>query len=201
MKCIPVETKQVMKLLGEAREKFEKQEFEEAQVLLDRAASVAAEANIRSASLLMCRAVNLGALDRDEEAFEAVCQGVVLDPMNPDFGEQFATIAQRLRAVIEVSSVDAADEATPRIYAQLSAVGETDTKSHLAMARYHLATGDHEAASAILESVTLLQPSFTEAWTLLARATRDAALAKTYLQRANDAKSEQTSGSRGCEVN
>ena len=201
MNCVPAETKQVIKLLGEANDNFEKEKFQAAQVTLDQAASVAKKAEIQSASLLMCRAVNLGALDRDEEAFSAICAAIVGDPLNPDFGAQFVTIAQRLRTSLEKSSKESADDETPRIYAQLSAVGETDVTSHLALARYHLAKGEHDAAFKILESLTLLQPSLSEAWQMLAKATRDTGEAQRFLLRGLEAQAERAATLRTPEVN
>ncbi len=80
----------------------------------------------------------------------------MLDPVNPFCGDHFVTVASILRTTLAASSMSEPEEATAKIYALLSAVGETDATSHLALARHHGKRGEPEAAVKLLEVVPLL---------------------------------------------
>ena len=81
----------------------------------------------------------------------------------------------------------------PVLYALLSKVGETDSSSHLALARYHSAKGELAAAMKLVEAVNRLQPALVDAWRLrleLAIASDDVEGAKKFAARAEEAKAQ-----------
>lgn len=112
------------------------------------------------------------ALDEVEAAFAAVGRAAVLDPVNPGLSAPFCQACDAMRDELVRCSEDASDDTTPRLYAQLAEVGETDLRCHLAMARHHLHANRLGEARALLEATTLLEPARPEAWALLAEVAR-----------------------------
>jgi tetratricopeptide (TPR) repeat protein len=132
----------------------------------------AAALGIRSAHLEARLAQVLLGLERLEEAFAAVSRSVVIDPVQPSISNLFVRVASACREALEQASRDAESDVTPRLYAVLSAAGETDARCHVALARHHLAAGRTGEARALLEAVTLLEPAHADAWDLLAEVAR-----------------------------
>jgi hypothetical protein len=116
-----------------------------------------------------------------EMAFEQITTAVAKDPLAVPFRHSFDLITRRIKAALADAERAADDPSTPRLYALLQRADEADVGSHLAMARYHLATGKSELARALVDAVTLLHSRSREAWELkatLAAAAGDAATAE-----------------------
>lgn len=132
----------------------------------------AAALGIHSAHLESRLAQALLDLGELEDAFAAISRAVVLDPVHPTLSGLFLRVVSALRDALDEASHDAESDAPPRLYAALSLAGETNARSHLALARHHLGNGRVADARALLEAVTLLEPARAEAWTLLAEVAR-----------------------------
>jgi tetratricopeptide (TPR) repeat protein len=104
-----------------------------------------------------------------EMAFEQLTLAIGKDPLAPPFRHSFELITGRIRAALAAPERAADDPSTPRLYALLQRADEADVGAHLAMARYHLATGKVEQARGLLDAVTLLHASSREAWEMKAR--------------------------------
>jgi tetratricopeptide (TPR) repeat protein len=194
MRRLPAPAPQLREQLREALEAYDQQKLAGASAQLERLAVQAKAAGLRSPTILVNLAMTRDALDDKEGAFRAMCEALVLDPLSPRADEHFVRLGTTLRAQLAESSRAGADEATPRLYALLSEVGETDATSQVALARYRLASGDHAGASALLEALTLVQPSFAEAWTLradLALRQGDSTTWEAHTQRAREAQLER----------
>jgi predicted Zn-dependent protease len=103
-----------------------------------------------------------------EMAFEQITLAIGKDPLAPPFRHSFEVITGRIQAALADPERAADDPSTPRLYALLQRGDAADVPSHLAMARYHLATGEPRAARAVVDAVTLLHPVSREAWELKA---------------------------------
>jgi hypothetical protein len=141
-----------------------------------------AKLGLRSGYVCWGLAVALDNLGEPEMAFEAVCEAVNADPMNPAAQHSFDVIAGRIRAALADPERAPDDPSTPRLYALLQGAGEADVPSHLAMARHLVHAGKPAEAMAILDAVTLLSPVSRDAWlqrAALARTLGDEPLAAT----------------------
>jgi tetratricopeptide (TPR) repeat protein len=141
-----------------------------------------AKLGVRSSYLAWGLAVALDNLGEAELAFEAACEAVKGDPMNPACQHSFDVIANQLRAALAGPGRTPDDPSTPRLYALLQDAGEADVPSHLAMASHLAHAGKTAEAMALLDAVTLLSPVSRDAWlhkASLARSMGDATLAAT----------------------
>jgi hypothetical protein len=194
MRRVPAQTAQLRQAMREALDAHDQHKAAAASAQLERVSTEAKAAGVRSATLLLNLAVTRDALEDKEGAFRAMCEAVVLDPLNPCCSDHFISLSAALRVQLAGSSLEGADEATPRLHALLSEVGETDASSQVALARYRLASGAHAAAGVLLEALTLVQPSYAEAWTLraeLALRQGDSTTWEAYTQRAREAQLER----------
>ncbi len=104
-----------------------------------------------------------------EMAFEQTTTAIAKDPLAPPFRHSFELITGRIKAALSDTERAADDPSTPRLYALLQRADEADVGAHLAMARYHLATGNPEQARALVDAVTLLHAGSREAWEMKAK--------------------------------
>jgi hypothetical protein len=113
-----------------------------------------------------------------EMAFEEVTTAMAKDPLCLPFRSSFDVVTGRIRTALAEPGRAPDEPSTPRLYALLVRADEADVAAHLAMARYHLATGHPELAVTLVDAVTLLHPWARRAWTMkaeLAAAAGDAA--------------------------
>ena len=122
------------------------------------------KAGIESANLLWGVAVASDYTGELEMAFENVTAALALDPLAGPIHHSFDVITRRIREALAAPERVADDPSTPRLYAILVGAGEAEVESHVAMARYHLATGNVPAAGAIADAATLLYPASKVAW-------------------------------------
>jgi hypothetical protein len=101
-----------------------------------------------------------------EMAFEHVTAAIAKDPLAPPFRHSFELITGRIKAALADADRASDDPSTPRLYALLQRAGQVDVGAHLAMVRYHLATGAPERARTLMDAVTLLHSGSREAWEL-----------------------------------
>lgn len=99
-----------------------------------------------------------------EMAFEQMTLAIAKDPLSPPFRHSFEIVTGRIKAALADPERAADDPSTPRLYALLVRADEVDVGAHLAMVRYHLATGNAEQARALVDAVTLLHAGSREAW-------------------------------------
>lgn len=121
-------------------------------------------------------AMALDCLGDLERAFEHIVSAVRQDPLHGGFQNSFDAISNRMRAALADPTRESADPSTPRLYDLLNSAGESDVPCHLAMAKYHAATGREGDALKLLDAVTLLSPVSRDAWAqkaLLAKAMGD----------------------------
>ncbi|BDG08603.1 hypothetical protein [Anaeromyxobacter paludicola] len=119
---------------------------------------------LESAYLLWSVAVAADYSGDLEMAFTYVVQAVETDPLTPPFRNSFEVISNRLRAALADPARPADDASTPRLCELLTRAGEADVATHLALVRFHAATGDTGKATELVQAVTLLFPAAREAW-------------------------------------
>jgi tetratricopeptide (TPR) repeat protein len=124
----------------------------------------ARKAGIESANLLWGVAVASDYTGELEMAFENVTAALALDPLAGPIHHSFEVITRRIREALAAPDRATDDPSTPRLYAILVRAGEAEVESHAAMARYHLATGNVPAATAIADAAALLYPASKVAW-------------------------------------
>lgn len=105
-----------------------------------------------------------------EMAFEQITLAIAKDPLAPPFRQSFDIITKRINEALAEPKRSPEDDSTPRLYALLQRADQARLDAHLAMARYHLATGKPELARGLLEAVTLLHPTSRGAWEMRAEA-------------------------------
>ena len=125
-------------------------------------------------------------------AFQHVTEAMKQDPLALPVRRSFDIIANRLRAALADDEREADDASTPRLYALLTQAGEADVHAHLAMVRYHLATGDLAEAAALVDAVTRLWPASEAAWTAKAAVARGAGDAEAATRAEVEAASLRT---------
>lgn len=165
------------RLLGELRRAYqlaEEQRAPEALAIYRGIAAEARQAGLDSAHLHWAWAVAADYSGELEMAFEQITTAIERDPLAPPFRHSFDLITGHLRAALADPARAADDPSTPRLYALLQRADESDVGAHLAMVRYHLATGRAAEARALLDAVTLLHSASREAWELLGRVAREA---------------------------
>ncbi len=109
-----------------------------------------------------------------EMAFDYITQAVATDPLARPFRNSFDIIARRIREALASQERAADDPSTPRLYELLTRTGEADVASHVAMARWCSATGDHARALALADAVARLNPMERDAWLCKAEVARAA---------------------------
>jgi hypothetical protein len=124
----------------------------------------ARKAGVESAQLLWGVAVASDHTGELEMAFENVTAALALDPLAPPIHHSFDVITRRIRDALSSPERAVDEPSTPRLYAILVGAGEAEVESHAAMARYHLATGNVPAATAIADAAALLYPASKAAW-------------------------------------
>lgn len=193
MKRVPDITPMVTQLLEAASKEYGEEHFDRAVVKVESALALARREGIRSVSLLQTQAHYLDAAKQYEAAFELICDAATIDPVNPNVCDRFIELSRRLRAMLEEASRGEPSETVPRLYTMLSTVGETDTSSHLALARHHCERGDFAAAVTLVDAVTRLQPAVSEAWALratLAEKMGDSEGAKRFSMRSAEVRTQ-----------
>lgn len=128
----------------------------------------ARKAGIESSHLHWAFAVACDYSGDMEMAFEQVTAAIAKDPLALPYRQSFGIITDRIKAALADPDRAPDDASTPRLYALLQRGGVADVASHLAMARYHLATGKPDQACALVDAVVLLHPTSREAWELKA---------------------------------
>lgn len=116
-----------------------------------------------------------------EMAFEAMTTAVAKDPLALPFRHSFEIITGRIKSALADPERAAEDPSTPRLYALLQRADAADVGAHLSMARYLVATGRLDEASALADAVALLHPGAREVWEMkatLAAARGDSAAAE-----------------------
>jgi hypothetical protein len=177
-------SKRTNRLLDEMRRAYalvEERRAAEAVEVYQEVVAEARKAGLDSAHLHWAYAVACDYSGDLEMAFEQMSLAIAKDPLAPPFRHSFELITGRIRAALADAERAADDPSTPRLYALLQRADEADVGAHLAMARYHLATGEPERARALADAVTLLHTRSREAWELkatLAAANGDTATAE-----------------------
>jgi tetratricopeptide (TPR) repeat protein len=101
-----------------------------------------------------------------ENAFEEITMAIRKDPLCLPFRHSFEVIVGRIRAALADPKRAVDDASTPRLYALLVRGDAADVASHVAMARWLLATGKGGEARALADALTRLHPTSREAWEL-----------------------------------
>ena len=172
------------RLLGEMRRAYDLVQERRADEAVNVYRDVLAEARkvgLDSAHLHWAFAIACDYSGEMEMAFEQITLAIGKDPLAPPFRHSFEVITGRIQAALADPERAADDPSTPRLYALLQRGGTADVASHLAMARYHLATRKPAEARALVDAVTLLYPTSREAWeakAAVAKATGDASAAE-----------------------
>lgn len=160
------------RLLGELRRAYDlvqERQATEAVEAYRAALAEARQAGLDSAHLHWAFSVACDYSGDLEMAFEQITIAIEKDPLAPPFRHSFELITGRIKAALADEQRAADDASTPRLYALLQRAGAADVASHLAMARYLVATGKAEHARALVDAVTLLHSGAREAWELKAR--------------------------------
>ena len=132
------------RLLGEMRRAYDLVQERRADEAVNVYRDVLAEARkvgLDSAHLHWAFAIACDYSGDMEMAFEQITLAIGNDPLAPPFRHSFEVITGRIQTALADPERAADDPSTPRLYALLQRGGTTDVSSHLAMARYHLATG------------------------------------------------------------
>jgi tetratricopeptide (TPR) repeat protein len=172
------------RLLGEIRRAYDLVEQRRADEAVNVYRDIVAEARkvgLDSAHLHWAFAAACDYTGDLEMAFEQISIAIGKDPLAPPFRHSFEVITGRIQAALADSERAEDDPSTPRLYALLQRGETVDVPSHLAMVRYHLATGKPAEARALVDAVTLLHPASREAWeakATVAQATDDTAAAE-----------------------
>lgn len=149
---------------------MERNEFEDARErLLALKASCAAK-GVRSAHVLWHLAIACDYLGDGEMAYENIREALDLDPISIPFWKSYRIIVERMQTTLTDDSRPADDPLRPRLYNLLVTANEVTLPCHVAIARYHRATGKVDEAVRMLEALTLLHPAYLPAWRELARA-------------------------------
>jgi tetratricopeptide (TPR) repeat protein len=156
--------------VSRAQELLDKERYDDAREILERAHAYCTDEGLRSAHVLWLLAVTCDFLDDLPQALQYAEQAIELDPASPALRRSYEIVVDRLRIAVSEAKPD--DVETPRLYELLLRVEEADVASHLAMARWHAEAGDPAAAWRVLEALTVLAPSHREAWSLKARVAR-----------------------------
>ncbi len=162
-----VTTKTTERLLGELRRAYDLVQERRPAEAVEVYRAVLAEARqhgLDSAHLHWAYAVACDYSGDLEMAFEQMTTAIAKDPLAPPFRHSFELITGRIRAALADAGRAADDPSTPRLYALLQRADEADVGAHLAMVRYHLATGNADEARALVDAVTLLHPGSRDAW-------------------------------------
>jgi predicted Zn-dependent protease len=168
-----VTTKKTMdRLLGEMRRAYDlvqERRYGEAIDVYRALLAEARQVGLDSAHLHWAYAVACDYSGDLEMAFEQMTTAMAKDPLAPPFRNSFEIVTGRIKAALADPERADDDPSTPRLYALLQRADEADVGAHLAMARYHLATGRAGEARALVDAVTLLHATSREAWELKAR--------------------------------
>jgi tetratricopeptide (TPR) repeat protein len=167
---MPKKTKD--RLLGEMRRAYDlvqERRYGEAIEVYRALLAEAGQVGLESAHLHWAYAVACDYSGDLEMAFEQMTAAMEKDPLAPPFRNSFEIVTGRIKAALADAERADDDPSTPRLYALLQRADEADVGAHLAMARYHLATGNAAAARALVDAVTLLHTTSREAWELKAK--------------------------------
>jgi hypothetical protein len=168
-----VTTKKTMdRLLGEMRRAYNLVEERRAGEAVEVYRALLAEARqvgLDSAHLHWAYAVACDYSGDLEMAFEQMTTAIAKDPLAPPFRHSFELITGRIKTALTDAERAADDPSTPRLYALLQRADEADVGAHLAMARYHLATGNADQARVLVDALTLLHSGSREAWEMKAK--------------------------------
>ena len=146
----------------------ESRELDEALALVERLNKEAAGMGVTSAFLNWQTAIVYDYRGQAELAFSHIQTALALDPFVRPFFDSKEIIVTRIRGMLADTKWKADDEATPRLWKMLSQAGEADDATHLALARYHLATGNAPEALRVVDALTVLRPALRDAWLLKA---------------------------------
>lgn len=174
-------TKHLLAGVTRGYELVESRDPAEAMNVYRKVLAQAQNAGIVSAHLYWAYAVACDYAGELEMAFENVTAAITRDPLAMPFRNSFEVIVRRIREALCKPDRVTDDPSTPRLYALLVGSGEADVDSHVAMARYHLATGNVEASSAIADAAALFYPTERAVWDVkaaIADARGDAAAAE-----------------------
>lgn len=147
-----------------AQGKLDEKDPAGAETLLRKIIAEAAKGGIRSAHATWLLAIAHDYQGELEAAFEAITRAVALDPLEPAARNSWDVIVGRIAGALTADGRDTDDPSTPRLYRLLQRAGRIPLGAHLAMARYHEATGAAAEAARIVEATTLLHPAEPAAW-------------------------------------
>ncbi|MGC4114234.1 MAG: tetratricopeptide repeat protein [Myxococcales bacterium] len=156
--------------VARAQELLDKERYDDAREILERAHAFLTDEGQRSSHVLWLLAVTCDFLDDLPQALHYAEQAVDLDPASPALRRSYEIVVERLRTA--VGEARPGDEETPKLYELLIRADEADAGSHLAMARWHAESGNPAEAWRVLEALTVLAPSHREAWSLKATVAR-----------------------------
>lgn len=153
--------------LARAQELFEQGKYAEAREVFEQVRAAAQKLGIRSGHVAWGMAMACECGGDLAAAMQLIIEALESDPLAGPFNRTLDIIAESVRQALVADDRAPGDE-TPRLYQLLVQVGEADEGAHLAMARYHLATGKSELALKLVDAVTMVYPSSNKAWGLRA---------------------------------
>jgi tetratricopeptide (TPR) repeat protein len=165
---------QLLNKVRQAQGAIDEQEPQRALTLMKQVLGEMAHLGVVSAHAHWVMGVAYDLSQEVEMAFEEVRKAMALDPLAAPFRHSFSIVVGRIRGILSDPARPEHDEATPRLYALLSRSGDADVAAHLAMVRFHLATGAVAEARALVDAVVLLNPADASAWSAKARVARAA---------------------------
>jgi tetratricopeptide (TPR) repeat protein len=153
----PVKTTQeLVSRLASARSLYERGEHDEA---LDEYRGLLEEARgsaMKSPSLLAAAALAALATGETAESVRLAEAALRLDPLSFDARCVLDGAAAQAGRLLASPERTASDPETPRLYHLLVRTGRADTRSALALARFHEARGDRAIAAALRDAVRVI---------------------------------------------
>src|SRR6266702_7542804 len=137
---------------------------EEALVIAKRIEAAAAGLEVKSSALLLALAVLHDELGRLAQGLAYVIEAVKADPLCPNTDRSLAIIVARARNALATAKWN---EVSPRLYAMMAENGLAAAPCHVAWANHLYASGRHEEALAVAQSVVLLNPRCTNGWQMV----------------------------------
>jgi tetratricopeptide (TPR) repeat protein len=161
------ELKSLVEMLKEAEAVGEKGRHEEARDLFEKVRAGCTALGIESVQVYWFLAVCHDYMKDHAQAMVYVRKALDLDPLSSFGRSSLEIIARNLRVQLADPErpLDAPD--TERLYELLVQNDATDSTSHLAVARYRAHAGRIGEALALLEALTLLEPTCEDGWTAL----------------------------------
>jgi len=163
-----INIEQILDRMRRLDQLIEDRQLDDALELALKIEAAVTRAGIRSAHVTWTIGVIYDYRQEPELAFARLQDALSMDPFALPFRHSVQLISNRIRAALRAPERPAGDPSTLRLWELLARAGQADDGAHVALGRFHLATGNDLEALRILVAVTALFPACKDAWALQA---------------------------------